>query len=73
MDSSLAVVSTAQVRRHLIGEGPGGVEVGRPVVQGSVLPEGVPPSLHPGARTGWGGFHGDACVKLGVEGVRRRL
>lgn len=45
MDSFLAVASTVQVRGHLTGRGAGGVEMGRPVVQGSVLPEGVPPSL----------------------------
>lgn len=68
MDSSLAVVSTVQVRRDLTG----GVEMGRPVVQGSVLPEGLSPST-PRCENRTGGFHGDGCVKLGVEGVWRRL
>lgn len=60
MDSSLAVASTVQVRGHLTG----GVEMGRSVVQGSVLLEGLSPST-PRCENGRGGLPWTWVCKVG--------
>lgn len=68
MDSSLAVVSTAQVRGHLTGEGPGGVEMGEACGAG-FSPAGRRATLStPRCENGVGGLPWRCVCKVGCGG-----